>query len=219
MSTDPSSTGPLSTDPPGSPSVGHDAAGSAPPAVRRAGAGDAALVAELIATAFAPLDAVGYLVPDPAHRHEIMTADFRIMVDHAAEHGEIHVIDDGPAAAVWFPRTTPLPEPPAYDRRLAEATGPWADRFRALDALFDKHHPAEPHHHLAFLAVHPDRQGRGLGSALLRHHHARLAGLPAYLEASSRRSRDLYLRHGYRPREPFALPDGSTFWPMWRPGT
>ncbi|MDF2709628.1 MAG: hypothetical protein K0R62_5280, partial [Nonomuraea muscovyensis] len=49
MSTDPLSTDPSSTDPPGSPPVGHDAAGSAPPAVRRAGAGDAALVAELIA--------------------------------------------------------------------------------------------------------------------------------------------------------------------------
>ncbi|WP_113701375.1 GNAT family N-acetyltransferase [Nonomuraea lactucae] len=185
--------------------------------IRGAGAGDAGAVAELIATAFASLDAVSYLVPDPEGRHEIMTAHFRILVDHAVEHGEIDVIDDGPAVAVWFPRTAPLPDPPGYERRLAEATGPWVERFRALDALFDKHHPVEPHHHLALLAVHPPRQGQGLGTALLRHHHARLGRLPAYLEASSPRSRDLYLRHGYRPREEFALPDGSAFWAMWRP--
>ncbi|MET7460259.1 GNAT family N-acetyltransferase [Nonomuraea sp. NPDC005501] len=186
--------------------------------IRRAGAADVPRVAELIATAFAPLDAVAYLVPESAGRHEIMTADFLILVEHAARHGRIDVIDDAPAVAVWFPRTGPVPEPPGYERRLAEATGPWLPRFRLLDSLFDKHHPDEPHHHLAFLAVHPSRQGQGLGTALLRHHHAELGGLPAYLEASSPRSRALYLRHGYRPRDPFALPDGSTFWPMWRPG-
>ncbi|MEU0571656.1 GNAT family N-acetyltransferase [Nonomuraea sp. NPDC005983] len=189
-----------------------------PPAIRRAGAGDAHQVSALIATAFASLDAVAYVVPDPAVRHEIMTADFRILVDHAVEHGQIDVIDED-AVAVWFPRTAPLPEPPDYDRRLAAATGEWVDRFRVLDTLFDQHHPSEPHHHLAFLAVHPSRQGGGLGTALLRHHHARLDGLPAYLEASSPRSRELYLRHGYRARTPFALPNGARFWPMWRPAT
>lgn len=79
--------------------------------------------------------------------------------------------------------------------------------------------PEEPRHHLALLAVDPARQGGGLGSTLLRHHHATLDGngTPAYLEASSPGSRDLYRRHGYELRETFALPDGTKFWPMWRP--
>jgi hypothetical protein len=45
------------------------------------------------------------------------------------------------------------------------------------------------------------------------------SGRPAYLEASSPRARDLYLRHGYLPRPgtPFHLPDGGPpMWPMWR---
>jgi GNAT superfamily N-acetyltransferase len=121
--------------------------------------------------------------------------------------------------AVWFPYTSPLPAPHDYDRRLAAATGAWEERFRTLDELSEQNHPAAPHHHLAFLAVHPDRQNEGLGTALLRHQHARLAGLPAYLEASDPRNRDLYARHGYQAREPFALPDGALFWPMWRPGS
>lgn len=76
----------------------------------------------------------------------------------------------------------------------------------------------EPHHHLALLAVEPSFQGRGLGSALLRHHHASLdgAGTAAYLEASSPADCDLYARHGYELRETFALPDGTLFLPMWR---
>jgi len=44
-------------------------------------------------------------------------------------------------------------------------------------------------------------------------------GSPAYLEASSPRTRDLYLAHGYvlRPGAPFHLPgSGPPMWPMWR---
>ncbi|HEX6472172.1 MAG TPA: GNAT family N-acetyltransferase, partial [Streptosporangiaceae bacterium] len=187
--------------------------------IRRATPADAGRVAELVAAAFAPLDAVGWLVPDRAARPRIMTDNFRIFIDHAIEHGHIDLVDETPAAAVWFPRTGPLPEPADYDRRLAAACDPWTDRFRVLDELFEANHPGEPHDHLAFLAVQPGWQGRGLGSALLRRRHAELdaAGTAAYLEASSTRSRDLYLRHGYEAREPFRLPDGTPFWPMWRP--
>jgi ribosomal protein S18 acetylase RimI-like enzyme len=58
------------------------------------------------------------------------------------------------------------------------------------------------HHHLAILAVHPEQQGRGIGTALLDLHHATLEeeSIPAYLEASSPRARDLYLAHDYVPR-------------------
>ncbi|MEV0379308.1 GNAT family N-acetyltransferase [Nonomuraea sp. NPDC050643] len=189
------------------------------PAVRHATAEDAEQAAELVATAFAGLRSAFYLVPDRRERHKVMTANIRIFVEHAIEHGEVHLIDDGPAVAVWFPHVSPLPPPRDYDRRLAEATGEWVDRFRALDELSDRHLPAAPYHHLAFLAVHPDRQNQGLGTALLRHHHARLNGLPAYLEASDPRNRDLYARHGYQGLAPFTLPDGAMVWPMWRPGS
>ncbi|GAB2963512.1 hypothetical protein GCM10027280_60500 [Micromonospora polyrhachis] len=68
------------------------------------------------------------------------------------------------------------------------------------------------------LAVTPAAQGTGRGTALLDHHHRHLdqAGIPAYLEASSPRARDLYTRHGYEPRRAFTLPDGTPFWSMWR---
>ncbi|NUR83032.1 MAG: GNAT family N-acetyltransferase [Nonomuraea sp.] len=186
-------------------------------AIVPAAAGDARRVAELIATAFAPLAATAYLVPEPERRVPVLAADFLILVEHALEHGVVDVDTGGHGAAVWFPMTGPLPAPRDYDVRLAEATGDCVERFRVLDELFEKNHPGEPHHHLAFLAVHPSRQNLGLGTALLDHHHARLGGMPAYLEASSTRSRDLYARHGYQLREPFALPDGTLFWPMWRP--
>ncbi|SEL92423.1 GNAT family N-acetyltransferase [Nonomuraea pusilla] len=104
------------------------------------------------------------------------------------------------------------------NRRMEEATGEWAERFRILDGLSSKNRP-EQAHHLAFLAVHPGPQNQGLGTTLLHHQHARLGGLPAYLEANDPRNRDLYARHGHEAREPFARPDGALFWPIWRPGT
>ncbi|MGH3679165.1 MAG: GNAT family N-acetyltransferase [Natronosporangium sp.] len=190
------------------------------PTIRRATAEDARRVAALIGEAFQPLTVARWLVPDPGRRADILPANFHIFVDHALTHGEVHVSGDLAAAAVWFPRDGgPLPEPVAYTQRVAAACGENTERFFHLDDLFDAHHPAEPHHHLAFLAVRPDRQRQGLGSMLLAHHHTRLdtAGVAAYLEATSEAARDLFMRHGYQAREPFHLPNGTPMWPMWRP--
>lgn len=191
------------------------------PTLVRAHAEDAGWVADLIGKAFHPLEVARWLVPDPQRRVQIMPANFRIIVEHALLHGLVRSTADRSAVAVWFARDSgPLPEPTAYPLRLAAACGEATERFQILDELFDKHHPDQPHHHLALLAVHPDRQRRGLGSALLHREHERLynAGLAAYLEATSPGSRDLYARHGYRVMaEPFRLPDGTPIWPMWRP--
>jgi GNAT superfamily N-acetyltransferase len=192
------------------------------PQIVRAGAGEARVAAGLVAAAFADLPQVAWLVPDPAERPRILTGNFQIFVDHALDHGVVHLLDDHSGVAVWFDRSSaPTPAPKDYDDRLAAACAPYTERFRTLDELFDAHHPQQPHQHLAFLAVHPGRQGEGLGAALLRHQHTRLdeEGVPAYLEASTARSRGLYLRHGYQPMgAPFHLADCETpFWPMWRP--
>lgn len=189
--------------------------------ITRAVASDAGWISELIGQAFHPLAVARWLVPDPHERAQILPANFRIFVDHALAHGQVHTVADRSAVAVWFPRDgAPLPEPAAYEQRLAAACGQATERFQTLDALFDKHHPEAPHHHLAFLAVRPERQGRGLGSSLLVHHHTLLdtRGTAAFLEASSDQSRDLYLRHGYQVvGAPLCLPDSTPIWPMWRP--
>ncbi|MGI5238862.1 GNAT family N-acetyltransferase [Dactylosporangium sp. CA-139066] len=163
-----------------------------------------------------------WLVADPDERLRVLYADFRMLAEHAITYGEVLAVTDGRGVAVWLPRIpeTPLPEIRDYQRRLWLACGPYTDRFTALDTALAAHHPTAAHHHLVALAVHPDRQSRGLGSALLREYHRRLdrMGMPAYLEASSPSSRALYLRHGYTDRgTPIDLPDGGPrLWPMWR---
>jgi GNAT superfamily N-acetyltransferase len=191
------------------------------PGVVRADVSQAERVSALIASAFHLLPATRWLVPDDAERPRRLKGNFRIFVEYAFEHGHVEVAEDGSGAAIWVHHNgSPLPPPPDYDERLIFVTGPHLKRFRILDELFDANHPHDVvHHHLAFLAVQPDRQGEGIGGHLMEQHHRRLdaAGVGAYLEASSPEARALYLRHGYIDRgEPFYLPDGPPFWPMWR---
>jgi GNAT superfamily N-acetyltransferase len=187
--------------------------------VRRAGGTDVDAVAAVIADAFQYLAVAAWLVAERTHRASVLHQVFRIHVEYAVTHGCVWTTGEHTGVAVWLPRVGP-PEPiPDYDRRLAVATGGYVDRFRELDRAFDTRHPEQPHQHLAFLAVLPERHRAGLGSALLAWQHRELdrTGTAAYLEASSTDSRRLYLRHGYRDRHPpIDLPDGPRLWPMWR---
>ena len=204
--------------------------------IRRAEPGDAERLAGIIAEAFHDLPVSPWLVPDSAERARVYPAYFHVQVETSIAQGVVYEASAGgdagagrvagDAVAVWLPMTGGHHEPPAdYDERLVAACGPTVDQFRALEARMAQLHPEPPHHYLALLAVHPKYQGTGLGSALLNHHHALLDtdGLPAYLEASSPRSRDFYRRHGYRPHGgPLVMEDGAppetgpAMWPMWR---
>jgi ribosomal protein S18 acetylase RimI-like enzyme len=190
--------------------------------VTQAGPADAAVLSLVIADAFHDLPPAHWLIADPRARRKIFPAYFRIFVDHAMAAGIVHTTTDRAGVALWLSVSTDGPRTPGddYDDRLAEVTGPWTRRFQAFDAELDRRHPTRTaHHHLAMLAVHPDRQGQGIGTALLRAHHVSLdqTGTPAYLEASSPRNRALYLSHGYAGPGPFHLPDGGPpMWPMTR---
>ncbi len=208
-------------------SAGPGAAAAPPPAASTRSsprnAADTDALSQVIADAFHDLPQSQWLIPDPDARQRILPGYFRILVEHALATGTVHTTTDRAAAALWIPISPEGASPPDdYAARLAALTGPWAGRFTAFDAALDRHHPAGfAHHHLAILAVHPDRQGQGIGSALLRGYHDILdrgLNLPAYLEAAQWRTRQLYRRHGYLPSGPFYLPDGGPpMFPMARP--
>ena len=190
--------------------------------IRNAEPADSSAVAELLAEAFLHGDLAAWLIPHLGTRDRIYRPYFALHTEHALTYGHVDLAGDGHAVAIWYDlNEEPLPELPGYDQRLADITGPHVDRFRALDHAMSRHHPhRRPHHYLAFLAVHPDRQRHGHGSALLAHHHAQLdaTGVPAYLEATGTRNRRLYVRHGYRPRPAYRITgDGPRLYPMWRP--
>jgi GNAT superfamily N-acetyltransferase len=189
-------------------------------AIRRAEPTDIERLSKLLTDAFLISPVGDWLISDVGVRRKVYLPYFEIFVRHSLDHGIVDITEDLTGIAIWQPRADDTPPPDDYDERLEQATGRWVEQFRSLDRAFDRQHPHGTfHHHLAFLGVLPGEQSRGIGSALLRHHHAVLdaEGIPAYLEASTSRSRDLYLRHDYQQWGVFHLPDdGPPLWPMWR---
>jgi GNAT superfamily N-acetyltransferase len=91
--------------------------------------------------------------------------------------------------------------------------------FRSRLRMEGRHPRRPPHWYLAVMGVAPERQGRGLGTALMRPALEKLDrnGIPAYLEASTPRSRELYRRVGFDVTGEFTLPAGGPpLWQMWR---
>lgn len=183
---------------------------------------DVDTLSRVVAAAFHGLAPSRWLIPDPGIRREIFPGYFAIFVAHVLAAGTVHTTPDRAAAALWLPAGTTDAEPPAdYDARLAAATGPFLARFQAFDESLDGQHPGGvAHHHLAMMAVRPDRQGQGTGTGLLRAYLEDLdrAAMPSYLEAASLRTRAIYLRHGYADHgPPIRLgDDGPCMYPMWR---
>ncbi|MFF5291894.1 GNAT family N-acetyltransferase [Paractinoplanes globisporus] len=179
-------------------------------------------VARLVADAFDHLDVIHWLVSDPDRRKPISRDWYRLYVEHAiGGAGQVVTTSDGLGAAVWFDRTGEISDPDDYAKRLAELAGDHLPRFLHLDQQMEAHHPADPHWHLLFLAVHPSRWSQGYGSALMDYTHARLDAdrLAAYLEATSPQNRRLYRRHGYTDMTPPAIDvtDTIPLFRMWRP--
>ncbi len=197
-------------------------AGQADQTVVLADPSDLDVLSHVIADAFHDLAPSRWLITDPAARRAIFPGYFRLHLEHAMASGIVHTTPGRTAAALWIPAgRNAAGRADGHDARLAAATSPWTSQFAAFDAALDRHQPAGiPHYHLVILAVRPDRQGRGTGTALLRAFHAALdhAGTPAYLEASGPRTRHLYLSHGYADHgPPVHLPAGPDMYPMWRP--
>ena len=179
-------------------------------------------VADLIARSFDGLPINHHLVPDPEWRLPIMRDYFRLHAAHAYRPhvGRVIVTEDLAAAAVWFRRTVPFTPPANYEDQLADLTGMYLPGFQDLDALLVAYHPQARHWHLAFLAVEPERQGQGLGTALLTHTLDWLdrGQVPAYLEATNTANRRLYTQLGFRDLDrPIRLGPDRTLHPMWRP--
>ncbi|GLF96896.1 GNAT family N-acetyltransferase [Streptomyces yaizuensis] len=198
--------------------------------VRRADEGDRETVVRLLDAAFAHDPVSHWVFPDPQRRrtrHPLLVGAF---TDIVLADGHVDLRADGTAAALWLP----MPDRPETttadggDREdevdgpalLRAAVDPDNERVELIGRLTEGIHPPRAHTYLWMIGVDPAHQGRGRGAALMRPVLDRCDrdGLPAYLEASSPRSRELYRRLGFTVREPvLRLPyGGPVMWPMWR---
>ena len=188
------------------------------PDVRVATLSDRDRVVSTLVLAFAADPVARWMYPDAdaylAHFPRFVMA----FGGRALAHGTAHQAGDFAGAALWLPPGVHPDESALED--LLHATLPertLGDVLGLLDEM-DRYHPAEPHWHLPMIGVQPARQGRGLGSALLRHALAACdrAGLAAHLESSSPANIPLYERHGFELRGTIRRGGSPPLFPMTR---
>jgi RimJ/RimL family protein N-acetyltransferase len=136
----------------------------------------------------------------------------------AFDYGTAHVLENFAAVALWLPPGVESDEA-TFGELIAGSCGDQILRdLHAVIGQMAHLHPAADHWFLPLTGVDPVAQGRGLGSALLRHGLAACDRdrLPAYLEATSPRNRALYERHGFRVTDVIQAGSSPPMWAMLR---
>ena len=191
--------------------------------IRPATGVDRRALLDVLTEAFVDDPLVAWLFPAADERGRLQAHYYRsLLLDPTAE---AYLVGPREGASVWQlrPAGQASSEEEQPDSRPAgqdSGFGASGARLQALgQALAQRHPDHEPHLYLAVMGVIGGRRGAGLGTALLRHRLERAdsAGLGAYLEASSPRSRALYLRYGFEDLgEPVRVDDSPLLLPMWR---
>jgi ribosomal protein S18 acetylase RimI-like enzyme len=192
-------------------------------AVRLATSDDLDGMADALALAFHDDPVMCWLFGDQAPRPMRYSRPF--FAPEGARHLRTHqvfTIDGTPGAAYWDPpghwKTSPkdiLRQAPLMLRGLGGRT---VNALRGLSRMEAVHAEHPEHYYLAVLGTRPDRQGSGLGSALMAPVLDRCDadGVGAYLESSKESNIPFYRRHGFEVVGEVQFPSGPKLWPMWR---
>jgi GNAT superfamily N-acetyltransferase len=203
--------------------VGAPAEAPSGQAVRKATIGDVPGLAEALARAFDGDPPMRWFLPDAETRVERARRLFDVMLRRVHLTRDYCYTTEGLAGgALWVPPGNwrlGVVDQVALLPGMLRVFGRGLGRAQRGLTVMESGHPRTAHYYLDSLGVEPRWQGRGLGSALMGPVLERCDAerMPAYLNAGSARSRDLYLRHGFHVTEEFRLPDGGPpLWRMWR---
>ncbi|HEX2766762.1 MAG TPA: GNAT family N-acetyltransferase [Candidatus Limnocylindria bacterium] len=187
-----------------------------PPRTRRATRDDLPALAAVLARAFANDPYFSWLAGTDTERNQRMRdAWLGILRFASAGLRETWTDENRTGAAIWIP---PGRQPSSWLDSLrllptfARLTG-WG-RLREASAAVEfleerrRQHAPEPHYYLSALGVEPERQGEGIGTALLEPvlRAADETVAAAYLETATARNVLLYERAGFAVVEELVLP-------------
>ena len=198
--------------------------GAESPALRTATADDVPRLARALADAFIDDPVYTWMLPGSlrlkARLRALFTAELK---QYGLPQGTVWTTAgcDGavialPPGAWQMPKSMTLTQAlmwaRAFGRRLLLAA--------RVQRAMEERHPHEPHLYVRIIGVRTALQGQGLGAALMQPvlHRADSAGLPTYIEASTKRSASLYERLGFLHMNVLELPQGGPqVWLMCRP--
>lgn len=148
-----------------------------------------------------------YALPDARRRAPGVTALYAGLLSDCFRNGEVYVTRDGSGVACWLPaeranagfwrqvRAGMLSVPLKFGWKAFGRLLPYDEMTRKLH----HQHASMPHWYLSAIGVEPERQGQGVGSALMRPilDRADAQGVACYLETHREGNVRLYQRHGF----------------------
>lgn len=152
-----------------------------------------------------------YLVPDEARRGAALRRGMgHVLRQQYLPNDAAWTTEDLSGVALWGKPDDPKPSALGQLRQLpafASAFGRHLPRAMRAFGTVEKHLPPQPHWVLDLLAVRPDRQGQGIGSALVTAGlaEARRMGVPAFLVTSKRRNVPFFEHAGFDVIEEFEI--------------
>lgn len=120
--------------------------------------------------------------------------------------------------SLWIPPGRPEVEVVSSDVEVPSEE--LITKFIALGEAIEVNTPAEEHWYLQMIGTHPDWQGRGIGSMLIREglSWARRDGLGVYLETETVENVAYYRHLGFEVRTEWDVAQGGPhMWGMWHP--
>jgi ribosomal protein S18 acetylase RimI-like enzyme len=154
---------------------------------------------DVLVTAFTADPVIRWLYPDATGYLTFFSAFLRAFGGKAFTSHTVWRLGEFEAVALWFPPHVE-PDGDAVIAEITQSVAPdqHADCFALLDQM-GAAHPTMPHWYLPWFGVDGARQGRGIGSQLLRNclRFVDQDHLPAYLESPNPRNIPFYERHGF----------------------
>ena len=160
-----------------------------------------------LARAFFDYELMVYAAPDARRRKSGVTALYGAVLNDCFRWGEVYVTRDGTGAACWLP---PEAAQMSFMRQIRSGMLQLPFRFGlaafnrllAYDAMTEKlhhEHASAPHWYLSVIGVEPERQGQGVGGALMQPILVRAdaENIACYLETHREPNVRLYERHGF----------------------
>ena len=186
--------------------------------IRTATAADAERCLAVLALAFSSDPPCRWAWPYPQQYLEAFPRFARAFGGGAIEHGTANYYEGFSGVALWLPPGV-APDEASLVRVIQDTVA--AARRDAMFAMFeqmDAFHPRAAHWHLPLIGVDPAHQGKGIGSALLRHalNASDSQKVLAYLEATSPQNVPLYERHGFEALGSIQVADSPPVVPMLR---
>lgn len=189
--------------------------------MRPATAKDIQPLKTMLAEAFVDDPVFAWLMPEDSKRRARLRRYFGVDLRHyTLPRGRVWTTVDLSGAALTLPPGR-WRVPPHTSLLQGSAFGVHMPRAARMGAAMEWRHMRElrgSHYYVRDIGVHPNMQGRGLGSALLSPTLDRCdrEGLPAYIEASSERSAALYERLGFEHIKELRVGGSPPLWLMIR---